>query len=29
MIAASLEGEETFRPDSFEGLEISLAKLWA
>ncbi len=27
-IAASLEGEETFRPESFEGLEIPLAKLW-
>ena len=29
MIAASLEGEETFRPESFEGLEIPRAKLWA
>ncbi len=28
VIAASLEGEETFRPESFEGLEISLARLW-
>ncbi len=27
-IAASLEGEETFRPESFEGLEIPLVKLW-
>jgi Uma2 family endonuclease len=29
VIAASLEGEEVFRPGSFEGMEISLAKLWA
>jgi Uma2 family endonuclease len=30
VIANSLEGnEDTFRPDSFEGLEIPLAKLWA
>ncbi len=29
VIAASLDGEETFRPESFEGLEIPLAKLWA
>jgi Uma2 family endonuclease len=28
VIAASLEGEETFRPDTFEGLEIPLARLW-
>ncbi|MGO8999945.1 MAG: Uma2 family endonuclease [Polyangiaceae bacterium] len=28
-IATSLEGEDTFRPDSFEGLELPLAKLWA
>ena len=28
VIAASLEGEETFRPESFAGLEIPLAKLW-
>ena len=28
-IAASLAEEETFRPASFEGLEIPLAKLWA
>jgi Uma2 family endonuclease len=28
VIAASLEGEETFRPESFEGLEIPLARLW-
>ena len=28
VIAASLEGEETFRPESFEGLEIPLATLW-
>jgi Uma2 family endonuclease len=28
VIAASLEGEESFRPESFEGLEISLAKLF-
>ena len=28
MIAASLEGEEVFRPESFEGMEIALAKLW-
>jgi hypothetical protein len=27
--AASLEGsEDTFRPESFEGLEIALARLW-
>jgi Uma2 family endonuclease len=29
VIAASLEGEEVFRPASFEGLEIPLAKLLA
>jgi Uma2 family endonuclease len=29
VIASSLEGEEIFRPESFEGLEIPLAKLWA
>jgi Uma2 family endonuclease len=29
VIAVSLEGEDTFRPESFEGLEIPLAKLWA
>jgi Uma2 family endonuclease len=28
-IAASFDGEETFRPASFEGMEIPLAKLWA
>jgi Uma2 family endonuclease len=28
VIAASLADEEVFRPDSFEGLEIPLAKLW-
>jgi Uma2 family endonuclease len=28
-IAASLEEEETFRPASFAGMEIPLAKLWA
>ena len=28
LIAASLDGEEVFRPDSFEGLEIPLGKLW-
>ncbi|MGO8997479.1 MAG: Uma2 family endonuclease [Polyangiaceae bacterium] len=28
VIAASLEGEETFRPESFEGLDIALGKLW-
>ena len=28
VIASSCEGEETFRPESFEGLEIPLAKLW-
>jgi Uma2 family endonuclease len=28
-IAASLDDEETFRPESFEGLEIPLAKLWS
>ena len=27
-IAASLAGDETFRPESFKGLEISLSKLW-
>ena len=29
VIAASLEGEETFRPETFEGLEIPLAKIWS
>jgi Uma2 family endonuclease len=29
VIAASLEGDATLRPESFEGLEIPLAKLWA
>jgi Uma2 family endonuclease len=29
VIAVSLEGEDVFRPESFEGMEISLAKLWA
>ncbi|MGO8991686.1 MAG: Uma2 family endonuclease [Polyangiaceae bacterium] len=29
VIAASCEGEELFRPESFEGLEIPLGKLWA
>ena len=29
VIAASLDGEEIFRPESFEGMEIPLAKLWA
>ena len=28
VIAASCEGEETFRPESFEGLEVPLGKLW-
>ena len=28
-IATSLEDEDTFRPESFEGMEVSLAKLWA
>jgi hypothetical protein len=29
VIAASLEGsEDTFRPESFEGLAIALASLW-
>ena len=28
VIAASLAEDETFRPESFEGLEIPLAKLW-
>jgi hypothetical protein len=28
VIVASLGGEETFRPESFERLEIPLAKLW-
>ena len=28
VIAASCEGDETFRPESFEGLEIPMAKLW-
>jgi Uma2 family endonuclease len=28
VIAASLDGEETFRPESFEGMEIALAGLW-
>ncbi len=28
VIAASLAEDETFRPQSFEGLEIPLAKLW-
>jgi Uma2 family endonuclease len=28
VIAASLEGEDRFRPESFEGLEIPLPKLW-
>jgi Uma2 family endonuclease len=27
-ILASLEGEEVFRPATFEGLEVPLAKLW-
>jgi Uma2 family endonuclease len=27
-IAASLADEEVFRPESFEGLEIALARLW-
>ena len=27
-IAASLAEEETFRPASFEGMEIPLARLW-
>jgi Uma2 family endonuclease len=27
-IAASLADDETFRPESFEGLEIPLSKLW-
>jgi Uma2 family endonuclease len=27
-ILASLEGEEVFRPGTFEGLEVPLAKLW-
>ncbi len=29
VIAASLEGDEMLRPESFAGLEIPLAKLWA
>jgi Uma2 family endonuclease len=28
-IVTSLEGEEVFRPATFEGLEVPLAKLWA
>ena len=28
-IAASLAEDETFRPESFDGLEIPLSKLWA
>jgi Uma2 family endonuclease len=28
VIAASLAGDETFRPTSFEGLEIALPRLW-
>jgi Uma2 family endonuclease len=28
-IVAALEDEETFRPETFPGLEIPLAKLWA
>ncbi len=29
VIGESLEGEATFRPPTFEGLELPLAKLWA
>jgi Uma2 family endonuclease len=29
VIATSLEGEEIFRPETFAGIEIPLAKLWA
>ena len=29
LITEALEGDEVFRPASFEGLEIPLAKLWA
>ncbi len=29
VIATSLAADEVFRPESFEGLEIPLAKLWA
>jgi Uma2 family endonuclease len=29
VIAASLAENETFRPESFEGLEIALARLWS
>jgi Uma2 family endonuclease len=28
VIAASLADDETFRPESFDGLEIPLVKLW-
>jgi hypothetical protein len=28
VIAASLDGDEVFRPASFEGMEVPLAKLW-
>jgi Uma2 family endonuclease len=28
VIATSLADDETFRPESFEGLEILLSKLW-
>jgi Uma2 family endonuclease len=28
VIASSLADDETFRPESFEGLEIPLEKLW-
>jgi Uma2 family endonuclease len=28
LIAASLEGDETFRPESFDGMEIPLEKVW-
>lgn len=27
-IVAALEDEETFRPETFPGLEVPLAKLW-
>jgi Uma2 family endonuclease len=29
VIAASLADQEIFRPESFEGMEIPLSKLWA
>ena len=29
LIADALDGDEVFRPATFEGLEIPLSKLWA